>query len=415
VEATHPLLRFREKASWLGFEQAPGAVEGSEVEKRAVILSGSLGLGHAAMAAVLSSTLEERGWRTRTLDTMALLGPVAGRLGEGVFRRLTAMPTLYDGLHFSHLRTGSRLSVAMDALATRKLLPALRRQLDAEPADLVISVFSTGAAAMARLGARYTQTSTMVLCTDTTVHSGWVHPHVDRYLVTSLPAASSVRRFLPGAEIAIVPAPVRRQFFAAPSKSDARRAHAISDTARCVLLMGGGWGLGPLHHVARSLAGAGVEVIAVAGRNARLHRRLTQLAASTPRVHAFGYVDSIDELMAASDLVVTTPGANTIAEARVIGRPLALLDVMPGHGRENIQHELERGHAEVCSPEPPLLVPAVLAMLERETTAPPPAGERRNRFPDALGAVMRSMGLDPLASLDPQALDVDTARVRSTT
>ena len=50
--------------------------------------------------------------------------------------------------------------------------------------------------------------------------------------------------------------------------------------------------------------------------------------------------------MATADVVVALPGANTCAEARVVGRHLLLLDVMPGHGRDNLLHELELDRAQ---------------------------------------------------------------------
>ena len=41
-----------------------------------------------------------------------------------------------------------------------------------------------------------------------------------------------------------------------------------------------------------------------------------------------------------------------------------LLDVVPGHGRENLMHELERGNAVVASTEPGELVAAIEAFLD---------------------------------------------------
>ena len=66
----------------------------------------------------------------------------------------------------------------------------------------------------------------------------------------------------------------------------------------------------------------------------------------------FDVTARIVELMNACDVVVTLPGATTCAEARVVGRRLVLLDAMPGHGRENLQHELELGDADVASARP---------------------------------------------------------------
>ena len=75
--------------------------------KDAMLLTGPLGLGHEMMARCCARLLERSGWRTRRLDSMSLLGPWSGGVGERAFNRLVAIPGLYDGLHFAHLRTGA--------------------------------------------------------------------------------------------------------------------------------------------------------------------------------------------------------------------------------------------------------------------------------------------------------------------
>ena len=161
----------------------------------------------------------------------------------------------------------------------------------------------------------------------------------------------------------MVSAPARPEFYDAPPKAVARDALGVPQDAACVLLMSGAWGIGPLDEAAAGLARAGYWVLAVAGSNARLARRLQAVAATQPRVVAFGFTDRVPELMAAADVVVTSSG-DTCTEARVVGRGLVLLDVVPGHGRENLMHELERGNAVVASTEPAELVAAVEAFLE---------------------------------------------------
>ena len=359
--------------------------------QRAVILSGSLGLGHDVLSEVVSGSLAGLGWPARTLDCMALLGPRAGRAGDWVFRRLMAVPGAYDGLHFAHLRAGSRLATAMDRAATPRLVSALRRTLRDEPADLVISVFAAGVPAAAELGASWPALRTIVLCPDALPHATWVRPGIDLFLVTSPAAAAAVRRYLPGARIAVVPPPVRPAFRRLLPGQLTRSSLGIPADARCVLLMGGGWGLGPVQGAARALAGAGVHVLAVAGHNRRLDARLEALAARSPRVHPFGFTPRIAELMSACDLVVTLPGALTCAEARAAGRWLVLIDAMPGHGRENVQHELELGEAEACGPRPEQIVASVLAALDR----PPPAAGHRpgGDWDQAFAAALASIGL----------------------
>ncbi len=361
------------------------------MRQRAVILSGSLGLGHDVVSEVLSASLAGLGWESRTLDCMSLLGPRAGRAGDWVFRRLMARPGVFDGLHFAHLRAGSRLAAAMDRAATPRLVSALRGVLHDEPADLVISVFAAGVPAAAELARASPRLRTVVLCPDALPHATWVRDGIDLFLVTSAAAAAGVRRYAPGARVAVVPPPVRPAFFRPPPRLTARSSLGIPADARCVLLMGGGWGLGPVEGAARALADAGVHVLAVAGHNPRLAARLGLLAATSSRVHPYGFAPRIAELMSASDLVVTVPGALTCGEARAAGRRLMLVNAMPGHGRENLQHELELGGAGACNPRPLQIAASVLAALDQ----PGPAGPARRPgdWDQAFAAAMAVVGV----------------------
>src|SRR5262249_18820193 len=151
-----------------------------------------------------------------------------------------------------------------------------------------------------------------------------------------------VRRFSPDANIAVVPAPVRPQFYDAPMQDDARAELAVPPGEPCVLLMSGSWGLGPITEVADQLTSSGIYTLAVAGNNSKLENALRRLGERRDHLRPFGFTDRIPTLMAAADVVITSSG-DTCTEARVIGRELLLLDVVPGHGRENLQQELERG------------------------------------------------------------------------
>jgi UDP-N-acetylglucosamine:LPS N-acetylglucosamine transferase len=364
----------------------------------ALLVSGALGTGHEVTAQACAESLEARGWSTQTLDAMRLLGRRAGGAGEQVFRSMLAVPGLYDALHFAALRPGSRVALLADAAARRQLVPRLAEHLDARPADLVISVFATGASAISALADRYPAMTHVVLCRDVTPHRLWVQPHVDLYLVTSPAAECAVRRFRPQAAVRVVPSPVRPAFYDPPAQPEARARLGIPGQARTVLLMSGGWGLGPVAEVAAALADAGIHVLAVAGRNASLEATLRALHERQPRVHGFGFTDRVAELMAAADVVITSPG-DTCAEARAVGRHLLVLDIVPGHGRDNLQHELELGNAGVTSAESGNVVANALAALEEAagTRAQRATGGRRaasaGDWEAAFSAALADVGL----------------------
>jgi processive 1,2-diacylglycerol beta-glucosyltransferase len=338
--------------------------------RQALLLSGSIGMGHDALAAACTSSLQSQGWATTTLDAMHMLGQHSGAAGEAVFRTMLALPGVYDAFHYSALRTGSRLALMADAAARRQLARPLRAHLDRNPADLIVSVFATGAAVASQLAGRYPAMRHVVFCTDVTPHRLWVHPHVDLYLVTAEVSELAILRFRPDARVQVVPPPVRPVFYGAQTQAQARADLGVPAGERCVLLMSGAWGLGPLAAAAHALGDAGVHVLAVAGRNDRMARRLAAVSSQQSRVRAFGFTDRIPDLMAAADLVITSSG-ETCAEARTIGRPLLLLDVVQGHGRDNLQHELELGDAMVTSASAHDVTRSALAALDRVKPAPP--------------------------------------------
>jgi processive 1,2-diacylglycerol beta-glucosyltransferase len=346
--------------------------------RRALLVPGSISTGHQAAASACAATLEALGWTTATIDANWLLGQGWGPAAESTFRAMLTIPGLYDAFHYTSLRTGNRLALRADAASRFKLVPRLRDYLDRHPVQLVISISATGASAVSTVRARYPLMKHVVFCTDAAPHRLWVHQNVDLYLVTSVAAEPAVHRFQPEAKVIVIPPAVRPEFYRPPTQRSARIGLGIADNERCVMLVAGSRGLGPLAEIAHALADAGLVVLAVAGYNPRLERKLDGVAARQRRVQVFGFTDRIPELMAASDLVITSPGG-TCMEARTVGRPLLLLDLVQGHGRDNLQHELAFGDAAVTSSRPADVVRAALAYLER---IKPPAGEPTRSLAD---------------------------------
>jgi UDP-N-acetylglucosamine:LPS N-acetylglucosamine transferase len=342
--------------------------------RRALFLSGKFGAGHDTLAEACAAALLPYGVESRIVDCMPMLGGGPSAVGNFVFRSLLSITPVYDGFHFSQLRGNGLVGRLMDRAAVKVMLPRLIETVDGFAPDLVVSVFATGASAAAHLKHQRPDLLTVVFMTDSFAHGMWAHPGTDLFLVTSDLAAASVRRYDPEARVSVVEAPVRPAFYTAPCQADARASLKLPTDAPCVLLTSGAWGLGPLDDIARALASEGWWVLAVSGSNESLRARLTAVARDYPRLLSFGYTDQVPALMAASDVVITSSG-DTCREARVIGRRMVLLDVVPGHGRENLMHELELGDAAVCLPTPASVVGNVRRLLndrgwepERTTT-----------------------------------------------
>jgi UDP-N-acetylglucosamine:LPS N-acetylglucosamine transferase len=337
-----------------------------------LFLSGSLGKGHDVVADACAAALAPFGVESRTLDSMKLLGSGSSAVGDWVFRRLLSVTAIYDAFHFSQLRDDGWIGAAADRAAVGKMHAALAREIDRFRPDLVVPVFATGAGAAARLKAEGRDLRSVVIMTDSFAHRMWVHEQTDLFLVTSPAAAESVRRYWPEAPVDVVTAPVRPEFYGAPPQAVARAALGVPLDATCVLLMSGAWGLGPLDEASRALAEDGIWVLAVAGKNSAMEATLRDLAVEVGSVIPFGYTDRVPELMSASDVVVTSSG-DTCREARTLGRGIILIDVVPGHGRENLMHELELGGSTACLPTAKSIARSVRSFLsdpERCKVAP---------------------------------------------
>src|SRR5204863_7446988 len=86
------------------------------------------------------------------------------------------------------------------------------------------------------------------------------------------------------------------------------------------------------------------QTLVVAGRNEKLRRNLACGDFRHP-TRILGFVTNMHELMAVADLIVTKPGGLTSSEALAMGKPLFILNPIPGQEAANSDFLLERGAA----------------------------------------------------------------------
>ena len=82
----------------------------------------------------------------------------------------------------------------------------------------------------------------------------------------------------------------------------------------------------------------------VCGRNEELRRELAVQERRHP-THVLGFVTNMHELMAVSDLILTKPGGLTSSEALAMGKPMFVLNPIPGQEAANSDFLLEHGAA----------------------------------------------------------------------
>ena len=104
--------------------------------------------------------------------------------------------------------------------------------------------------------------------------------------------------------------------------------------------------MGPVAEILRELdkVARPFQTLVVAGRNEELRRELASQDHKHP-TRVLGFVSNMNELMAVSELIISKPGGLTTSEALALGKPLFILDPIPGQEAANSDFLLERGAA----------------------------------------------------------------------
>lgn len=87
-----------------------------------------------------------------------------------------------------------------------------------------------------------------------------------------------------------------------------------------------------------------LQTVVVCGRNEELRRELAAQDYKHP-TRVLGFASNMHELMSVADLIVSKPGGLTSSEALAMGKPLLILDPIPGQEAANSDFLLERGAA----------------------------------------------------------------------
>jgi len=205
----------------------------------------------------------------------------------------------------------------------------------------------------------------------TTCHNTWFYPGVDRCFVPTDFAADLARRMgltRPG-QVVVHGLPIRPCFARMArrrpqnglgptpprEKARAKARVGLPRGKPAVLLIGGGEGMGSLEATVRALdasVGGAASCAVVCGRNRALLDKLR--ADSFPgglSVVPVGFVDNMDEWMAAADLVITKAGPGTLAEALISGLPILINGNVPCQEEGNIPYVVDNG-AGACERDP---------------------------------------------------------------
>jgi processive 1,2-diacylglycerol beta-glucosyltransferase len=229
-----------------------------------------------------------------------------------------------------------------------------------------------------------------VVVTDADVHRVWIHAGVDRYFVAREEGAVALGAMDAAAsDVEVTGIPIHPCFARPADRGALRRKHGLPADGPVVLLLGGGFGVGPVEDLFARLQAARrpARIVVVAGRNERLQRALR--AAAGPRAVVLGFTTEIDEWMASAELLVTKPGGLTTSEALARGLPMVLVHPIPGQEQRNADALLEAGVAVRANNVEALAWKVDALLAEPQRLEAMRAAARKAARPDAAQKIAR--------------------------
>jgi processive 1,2-diacylglycerol beta-glucosyltransferase len=335
------------------FDPNPGRTDVPH-KPRILILSASVGSGHVraaqAIELALSSQLPDA--TIAHVDALEFTnGAFRRAYGSGYFRIVQRAPRfvgwMYDFLDHPNDRGATTIT---RQFFERMNFTRLSKLLSDQAWDLAICTHFLPAALIARMRRRESiHFPQAVVVTDFDIHGMWMSRPCEKFFVATEEARVNLAALqIDERDIQVTGIPIDPVFAEPADRAKAIASLELSQDRPIVLQMAGGFGIGSIERIHRSILQIQrpLQVVVVTGRNADA----AQFLGSTdhdPRHKRkiLGYTSRMHELLAAADLVVTKPGGLTTAESLATGCPMVIAEPIPGQEDRNADFLLERGCA----------------------------------------------------------------------
>lgn len=310
-----------------------------------LILSASYGGGHNQVARALTSAiqLQAPGMKIITVDYCDLMLPFFNRLTQfGYTQSIRHFPVGY-ALYYQ--ATGK---ISPDSFWQRHLnrigYSELMMLVDRLQPRVIISTFPIPAGVLSEMKETgHLNVPVVTVITDMCVHSQWIHPNTDLYIVGSKEIADGlVERGVPRSVIVDSGIPILPEFNLDYKQAELRKAFHYKPGDKIILIMGGSDGIFratrfKLHRTLEELP-SGVQALILTGYNQELYEKLQPLTAKYTNFRVEKFYENMASLMRIADLLITKAGGITISEALASGLPMVIYKPTPGQEEVNANY-----------------------------------------------------------------------------
>ncbi|HWQ41537.1 MAG TPA: glycosyltransferase [Desulfosporosinus sp.] len=325
---------------------------------RILVFSAGFGNGHfrAAEAMIEGIRVKAPDAEIIHLDFGDLLSKRLNTMAKNAYLEMTKhTPRIWEKLYniTDKLQPESRIQRFLKQLGRSDFL----QYIQAFAPDLIVCTYPTISSILAQLRLeQLLQVPVITVITDYTLHSHWVHPGVDQYMVACEEVkASLVSWGIKAPRILVTGIPVSPKFDLEMDRGRIISRLGLRPDIPTFLVMGGAYaGSKSATRICKTLADSPepVQTIVVCGKNTRLYHSLGEVIEQSvnPMVR-LGYVHNVEELMSVSDLIISKAGGLTVSEALTKHLPLVIYKAIPGQEEENARFVERLGAGQVAGTE----------------------------------------------------------------
>jgi len=349
-----------------------------------LILHASVGSGHEFAARALAEAFTRLpNCEVRVEDTLAFAPPAFRRSYARSYLDMVARaPGLWQ-LYFESTDLRDPALIAADNRRRGRLeaplLSPLSRLVDHfAPSAVLCTHFLPAEVLVHRKPAPDTRPRLYTVVTDHVAHSFWQTPGVDGYFVAGEIARDLLLdRGVAPESVRVRGIPVSLETAKPKDPVEVRLRRGWPGDRPLISLLGGGMPPTHVRRMAEDLRDLEqpATLVVVGGRSAELPAALADVGDGlNVGVRVLGAIDYMDDLVAASDLVITKSGGLIVSEILARGTPLLVVDPIPGQEEWNADYVVSVG-AGVQLRRAELVANAVQRLL----TDPARLGEMRER------------------------------------
>ncbi len=318
-----------------------------------LVLTITAGEGHNSTASAIKEGIDKIGGDRvdcKIVDVYKLLNNVLyNAVSKGYLFATKRLQKIYGDFY---LMAENRHSNADESSPMRNvnyaLAKMLRKYIQMYDPDSIVYTHVFAGILLDEMKVKYgLRAKTVGIVTDFRIHPYWEEvTHLDYVVCADKRMAYNVRsKGFTDEKILPLGIPIHSKFNEIIPKEQAREMLGFENKLT-LLVMGGSMGFGNMTENVKTLDKLDVDfqIVVICGNNKKAYEELKAMKTSKP-LYVYGYVNNVDIIMSASNLIVTKPGGLTTSEALAKRLPMVIVNPIPGQEDRNVEFLLNNGAA----------------------------------------------------------------------